>query len=131
MTFRALLARLEIGPVSALLVAAFGLFAFARLADEVQEGETHRFDEAILLALRNPLDPADPVGPWWVEAMMRDVTALGGTVVLTFITVVAVLYLAMIAATMLNESVPQIRARAARQDEGGLAILVIACLAAT
>ncbi|MGL4443979.1 MAG: phosphatase PAP2 family protein, partial [Alsobacter sp.] len=95
MTFRALLARLEIGPVSALLVAAFGLFAFARLADEVQEGETHRFDEAILLALRNPLDPADPVGPWWVEAMMRDVTALGGTVVLTFITVVAVLYLAI------------------------------------
>jgi undecaprenyl-diphosphatase len=95
MTFRSLLARLEIGPVSALLVAAFGLFAFARLADEVQEGETHRFDEAILLALRNPLDPADPVGPWWVEAMMRDVTALGGTVVLTFITVVAVLYLAI------------------------------------
>lgn len=95
MTLRALVARLEIGPVSALLVAAVGLFAFFNLADEVREGETHRFDEAILLALRNPLDLADPVGPWWVEAMMRDVTALGGTVVLTFITVVAVLYLAI------------------------------------
>ncbi len=43
----------------------------------------------------------------------------------------AVLYLAMLAATLLNETVPQIRARAARQDEGGAAILVIACLAAT
>ena len=43
----------------------------------------------------------------------------------------AVLYLAMLAATLLNETVPQIRARAARQDEGGAAILVIVCLAAT
>lgn len=95
MNIRGWIARLEIGPVSALLVAAAGLFAFVSLADEVKEGETHRFDEAILLALRNPLDLADPIGPWWVEAMMRDVTALGGTVVLTLITVVAVLYLAL------------------------------------
>ncbi len=94
-TLRALVARLEIGPVSALLVVAAGLFAFLTVADEVREGETHRFDEAILRALRNPLDPADPIGPWWIEAMMRDLTALGGTAVLTLITVVAVLYLAL------------------------------------
>lgn len=95
MTLRALVARLEIGPVIALLIAAAGLFAFVRLADEVGEGETHHFDEAILLALRNPLDPADPIGPWWVEAIMRDITAMGGTVVLTLITIVTVLYLAI------------------------------------
>lgn len=43
----------------------------------------------------------------------------------------AVLYLAMLSTTMLSETVAQIRARAERQDEGAVAILVIACLAAT
>lgn len=43
----------------------------------------------------------------------------------------AVLYLTLLSATMLGETVEQIKARAERQDEGALAILVIACLAAT
>lgn len=43
----------------------------------------------------------------------------------------AVLYLALLSATMLSETVAQIRARAEQQDEGAAAILVIACLAAT
>lgn len=43
----------------------------------------------------------------------------------------AVLYLALLSATMLTETVAQIRARAERQDEGSAAILMIACLAAT
>jgi uncharacterized membrane protein len=43
----------------------------------------------------------------------------------------AVIYLAMLAATLLNESTGQIKARAERQDEGAAAILVIACLAAS
>lgn len=92
---RTLIARLEVGPALALLVAAGGLFAFVSLADEVHEGETHRFDEAILRALRSPVDPADPIGPWWLEAAMRDITSLGGTTVLTLLTIVAVLYLVM------------------------------------
>lgn len=41
----------------------------------------------------------------------------------------AVLYLALLSATMLSETVAQIRARADRQDEGAGAILMIACLA--
>lgn len=43
----------------------------------------------------------------------------------------AVLYLGLLASTMFTETVDQIRARAERQDEGALAILVIACLAAS
>ena len=43
----------------------------------------------------------------------------------------AVLYLATLSTTMLSETVEQIRARAERQDEGAVAILVIACLGAT
>lgn len=43
----------------------------------------------------------------------------------------AVLYLAMLSTTIFSETVAEIRARAERQDEGAVAILVIACLAAT
>ena len=53
----------EIGPL--LSLAGFGFFAWAfiALADEVREGETARFDRALLLALRDPHDLADPLGP--------------------------------------------------------------------
>jgi undecaprenyl-diphosphatase len=68
-----------------LLIPAALLFTFIKLASEVIEGETLAFDKAILLALRSN-DTADPIGPLWLEAMMRDLTALGSTVVLTIIT---------------------------------------------
>jgi len=42
----------------------------------------------------------------------------------------AILYLGLLGATIFRETVDQIRARAERQDEGAVAILVIACLAA-
>ena len=59
------------------------------LAEEVVEGGTHAFDTAVLLALRAPGDPADPLGPPWVDELARDLTALGGTGVLTFVTLAA------------------------------------------
>lgn len=87
--------RLELGSLVSLMVMAALLFGFFQIADEVGEGDTHRFDSAILLALRTPGDHADPIGPWWLEAMMRDITSLGGTAVLTLVTVIAVFYLAI------------------------------------
>lgn len=57
----------------------------------MQEGETGTLDRQILLALRNPADPNDPIGPRTFEESMRDVTAIGGFTVLTLVTVVAVL----------------------------------------
>ncbi|MCO5090181.1 DUF1345 domain-containing protein [Bosea sp. (in: a-proteobacteria)] len=41
----------------------------------------------------------------------------------------AIAYLSLLAATIFGETVDEIRARAGREDEGALAILVIACLA--
>nr|WP_281493827.1 phosphatase PAP2 family protein [Ancylobacter koreensis] len=76
----------EIGVLVALLGAAGGLLVFAFIADEVVEGETHAFDEAVLLAFRAPGDPADPIGPRWLEIAVGDVTALGSTTVLMLIT---------------------------------------------
>lgn len=76
------------------LIAAFligcALMGFAELADEVADGETHAFDRAVLLAMREPGDTADAWGPPWFEMMVRDVTSLGGTVVLTLLTLAAI-----------------------------------------
>ena len=68
------------------LVAAF-TWGFIELADEVVEGSTREIDTRILLLLREPGDTNDPLGPPWVEELMRDVTALGGVGVLTFLTI--------------------------------------------
>jgi undecaprenyl-diphosphatase len=77
----------------AFLILGVGLWGFVELADEVIEGETHKLDETILLAMRAPGDHGDPVGPPWVEEMFRDFTALGGIGVLTLITAASVGYL--------------------------------------
>lgn len=88
-------ARQDIGPVAALLGAGLAMLAFVEIADDVQEGETRAFDERVLLALRTS-DPADPVGPGWVESSMLDITALGGFAVLALIVLLACGYLAVI-----------------------------------
>jgi undecaprenyl-diphosphatase len=51
-------------------------------------------DRAILLAMRSPDDPADPLGPPWFEEAMRDVTALGGVTFLVLATLSVSAYLA-------------------------------------
>jgi undecaprenyl-diphosphatase len=86
-------ARQELGLLAALALLAAGFWAFIGISDEVFEGDTPAIDEQILLSLRNPGDPSDPIGPGWVEEMGRDATALGGVGVLTFITVAVVVYL--------------------------------------
>jgi undecaprenyl-diphosphatase len=77
------------------ILGAGALFAFAKLANEVMEGSTRAFDERLLLALRTPGNLADPVGPIWLEEMVRDVTALGSTGVLTIMVLSVTGFLAM------------------------------------
>jgi undecaprenyl-diphosphatase len=45
-----------------------------------------------MLAFREEADRDDPLGPGWVEEMARDVTGLGGVVVLAFTTIVVIGY---------------------------------------
>lgn len=74
--------------VSALLIVT-GTWSFVGLLDEVQEGDTHNFDEAILRA----------VGQWqlpaWMEEIGRDLTALGGIAVLSLVTLAVAGYLVL------------------------------------
>jgi len=89
----------EFSTLIAFLVASGMAFAFTRIADEMAEGETRAFDESILLALRQADDPARPIGPWWLEAAMIDVTSLGGWAVLAMLTTLVVVYLFITART--------------------------------
>jgi undecaprenyl-diphosphatase len=80
------LGRHELGLLVAVVASSAGIWIFAEIADEVMEGETESFDRAILLAMRNPDDRTDPVGPPAVEDAIRDVTALGGVTGLALLT---------------------------------------------
>lgn len=83
----------EIGATMALGIAAFGVLGFALIADETFEGETRSFDEAILLALREPGDTSNPIGPAWLEHALADITALGGYIVLGMLVIGVAIYL--------------------------------------
>jgi undecaprenyl-diphosphatase len=77
-------------------LAAISAWGFIELLDEVQEGDTREIDMAIMLAFRAPGDPADPIGPLWLEEAVRDITALGSTPILV-IAVLAVFGFLMLA----------------------------------
>ena len=87
--------RIERMTLSAVILAAGLLLLFARLANAVRRGSTETFDERLIIALRNPGDLADPIGPAWFEEMMRDFTALGSTGVLTVVVLAIAGFLAM------------------------------------
>jgi undecaprenyl-diphosphatase len=86
----------ELLVLGVLSLLAAGLWTFIRLAQYVETGEVARLDKEIVLALRNPIDRADPLGPLWLEEMMRDFTALGGVAVLASLSAAAIVYLMLI-----------------------------------
>lgn len=73
-----------------IIVAAWGFIA---LAGEVVEGETQELDLWAVRAMRKADNPAEPIGPRWVQEMGRDATALGGLGWLVFFTLVVSGYL--------------------------------------
>jgi undecaprenyl-diphosphatase len=85
----------EISLLVCLLLMAGGVWLFIELADEMREGELERIDTALLMLLRDAADPAEPLGPPWLEEAMRDLTALGSIVVLTIITLAAAVHLVL------------------------------------
>jgi len=86
-----LLKRLESRALVLLLGAALAGWAFLAIGGEMREGETLALDRRILMSLRAPGDPSQPIGSHSFQEAMRDVTALGGVTVLTLVTVVAAL----------------------------------------
>ncbi len=87
--------RHELELLAALGILAAGGWVFIAVAQEVAGGEARELDRQLLLALRNPNDLRDPIGPVWVEEAMRDLTALGGSPLLTLFSVAVVTHLAL------------------------------------
>lgn len=94
-------------------VVAAALFVFAIATALAMRGEPYAFDRDILLALRQSADHSVPVGPRWLFSFARDLTALGGTAVLTIMTIVLAGYfivkgerasLAILLAAVIGES---------------------------
>lgn len=81
------------GVLILIFIAAAAVFVFIELVDEVQEGDAHAFDEWLLLALRSPGDPGNPVGPWWLQSLFQDITSLGSTTVAALIALAVLGYL--------------------------------------
>ncbi len=87
---------LERATLAIIALAALAFYGFLALAEDVLEGEVHSLDERILLALRETGDRSDPIGPPWFEESMRDLTALGGTTLLTLMTLAVLAYLVLV-----------------------------------
>ncbi len=79
-----------------LLCAAAAFLIAAAIREEAGLGLVRAWDEGLLLALRNPADPADPLGPMWLEIFFRDVTALGSHAVVVLVGLVAAAYFALL-----------------------------------
>jgi undecaprenyl-diphosphatase len=79
------------GPLLAGLVAVLLLLGFASLGSEVVEGETHAFDMTTLRAAQ-----ALRVDHPWIAEVMRDLSGVGSEVVLSLLTILTVLYLALL-----------------------------------
>jgi undecaprenyl-diphosphatase len=88
-------ARGEALPLLIGLAVAGALWVFVEVAEEVLEGDPLPFDEALLLLLRQPGDPARPVGPGWLVGAALEVTALGSTSVLLLVVAAVLGYLAL------------------------------------
>jgi undecaprenyl-diphosphatase len=70
-----------------------GILIFVGVSDLVLEGDLHETEVRWMKDLRSAADLARPVGPAWLENVNREVTVLGGGVVLTLITLVVAGYL--------------------------------------
>ncbi|KQZ12739.1 phosphoesterase [Mesorhizobium sp. Root554] len=90
--FRELVNRIEFPVLLAGLIVALGLWGFVELSEVARDATPHAFDTQILLAFREAGQPDNPIGSPKIEGAVRDITALGGTIVLTLITAATVIY---------------------------------------
>lgn len=90
---RVIASRIEITLLAVWIALAGAVWVFLAIGGEVREGDFSAFDRTILMALRQPGQPHQAIGPLWLTESMRDITALGGITLLVFVTVIAVIVL--------------------------------------
>src|SRR5688500_6379166 len=97
----ALVPNLEPIALAVLAVGTASMWGFIESAAEVLEGGMQAFAQWALTSLRDPANPADRIGPRWLEEMARAATALGGVAWITFTTIVIAVYLWLVGKTRL------------------------------
>ena len=65
----------ELSALIAMFIIVAGTWGFIELADEVFEGDTQAFDQWLVRSLREPNDPAQPIGPAWLAGAAIHVDA--------------------------------------------------------
>lgn len=76
-----------------LLGMILSLFLFVEIADAVTEGKTASIDNQILLLFRDVDNPGKPIGNERFPYIVRDITSLGSSTILTIIVLLVVLFL--------------------------------------
>ena len=79
--------------LAAVFVVVVNLWGFVELADEVSEGSTQAFDLWVMRQLHHSHNSIQPIGPSWLIGAAQEITALGGTAVLTLFVLAVVGYL--------------------------------------
>ena len=87
--------RLEVAILIAIFVVVAGFWTFGLLAAEVMDGDTRKFDERVLLSLRQPSNLSVPIGPRWTLQVARDITAFGSAVGIGLVTLIVSGYLGL------------------------------------
>jgi len=82
--------RVRLASVALLCLGAYG---FIDLADTAGEGTPLEMETKLMLALRNPDNLAEPIGPWWLQELGRDLSALGSAVVVIIFSLLVIGYL--------------------------------------
>lgn len=85
--------RMEFPVLLAGLLIVGGLYGLFQLSQVATDGAAHDLDARILLAFREPGDPANPIGSERFEGYVRDITSLGGTAVLVLLTSLVIVFL--------------------------------------
>lgn len=91
--FRRYFSHFEVRYLFVTIAVVCATFAVVLSLDFFSQGATAAFDRSLILAFRSPTDPADALGPHWVEEIGRDFTALGGFPILTLLTLAIVGFL--------------------------------------
>jgi undecaprenyl-diphosphatase len=86
----------EIWLLGTLFLIAALLLIFILITQDVFEGETAGFDRNAILAFRSVGNISDPIGPPWMEEVVRDITALGSIIVVVILSGAVIFYLLLL-----------------------------------
>lgn len=76
-----------------LFFAGLLIVLVALLGNEIFKSDGPNFDQGLLMAFRSGGDPANPIGPAWVERLGQGITSLGSFAFLGFISLATAGYL--------------------------------------